>query len=285
MDILENPIVRLLSQGLSMMLLQHYQSAKLPGLVEMIWEQYSDQPMQWRILPSGKVELIFCLSELTNVQAKNIDNHNNPTRHFCFLSGLHTRPLYMSFERFHFVGVQLSPLAVKTFFGLPAQEVLDGAIEGALLLDEVHRIEDVLRTFTSFQERAQWLENELLSRIKETPELHMAMKLSAYTKELAYRRFFQDGEKVELNLGYSRTQTYRIFKDWFGVSSGSYLRLLQFVQTIHFLHENQSNLTTIGLQKGYFDQSHFIRSFKDFADMTPGEYRAQKTDFPGQLSY
>jgi AraC-like DNA-binding protein len=42
-------------------------------------------------------------------------------------------------------------------------------------------------------------------------------------------------------------------------------------------------LIDVGLENGYYDQSHFIRSFHEFADMTPGEYRRQMSSIPGQL--
>jgi len=34
------------------------------------------------------------------------------------------------------------------------------------------------------------------------------------------------------------------------------------------------NLTTIGIQSGYFDQAHFIREFKMFLNQTPSDYQA-----------
>lgn len=95
----------------------------------MIWEQESDTPSNWQILPSGFVELIFNLGPaMENVQGKRVGGAFNPTEEFCFLSGIHTQPLYMSFPRFKIMGVQMHPLAVKAVFGLPCKEVRDWAL-------------------------------------------------------------------------------------------------------------------------------------------------------------
>ena len=39
-----------------------------------------------------------------------------------------------------------------------------------------------------------------------------------------------------------------------------------------------SNLTTIGLQAGYYDQAHFISDFKAFAGLSPKDFRCQTTE-------
>jgi len=37
--------------------------------------------------------------------------------------------------------------------------------------------------------------------------------------------------------------------------------------------ENCKNLTSVGLELGYYDQAHFSREFKCFAGITPSAYR------------
>jgi AraC-like DNA-binding protein len=46
------------------------------------------------------------------------------------------------------------------------------------------------------------------------------------------------------------------------------------------LKNNFTSLTHLGLEAGYFDQSHFIRQFRNFADCTPSQYI--KEQFPMQ---
>ena len=84
-------------------------------------------------------------------------------------------------------------------------------------------------------------------------------------------------------MGYSRAHTHRLFNEWFGLSSQKYQRLMKFVHTLESLHYSEEPLTAIGLNQGYFDQAHFIRTFKEFAEMTPGAYRQLKPNLLGQF--
>ena len=141
-----------------------YVPRSLFPLVHAIWEQRAEEPQGWKILPSGRVELIFNLGPtMQDLQGKRIGGTFNPTEHFCFLSGLHTRPLFMSFPRFHVMGVQMEPVAVKAFFGIPCEEVRDWAVRGEEVLKEVNAIEDRLRSPGPFEAKARWLEAHLLN--------------------------------------------------------------------------------------------------------------------------
>jgi AraC-like DNA-binding protein len=58
---------------------------------------------------------------------------------------------------------------------------------------------------------------------------------------------------------------------------------MQFIRSVEALHNPTAKLGDVAFSSGFYDQAHFIRSFKDFADMTPGAYRKQMTNRPGQL--
>ena len=97
-----------------------YIPTKLTGIVELIWEQEIFDPGRFTVLPSGKVELILPIHPIANLEAIKIGSQDNPMNNYsCFLSGLHTRPLKMTFEKFHAFGVQMKPVAVKALFNMP----------------------------------------------------------------------------------------------------------------------------------------------------------------------
>jgi AraC-like DNA-binding protein len=189
----------------------------------------------------------------------------------------------MTFDKFHTFGIQMKPVAVKALFGMPLCDIKDYFVEGDVVLDTIHQMEDKLHGLNSFSERAKWFENFLLKKINETADLHNAINLNlAINKHIALK---QNGssKSIENLLGYSRTQTFRLFNDWFGMSVHSYLKLLQFIRTVETLHNKNIKLMDVGYDNGYYDQAHFIHTFQEFADMTPGEYRKQMTLFPGQI--
>lgn len=180
------------------------------------------------------------------------------------------------------IGIKMQPVAVFALFGIPGSEAKDFYIDGDAVVKQLEIIEDKLNSNIPFHEKAIWLENELLSKINETPELHTAVRLNKFTKNICTPNCEAD---IRTFTGYSRTQTYRLFNTWFGLSTNYYNRLLQFATSIKSMHRSKHKLTEIGIENGYFDQSHFIRSFKEFADITPGYYYKNMTNIPGQLSF
>lgn len=65
----------------------------------------------------------------------------------------------------------------------------------------------------------------------------------------------------------------RIFKKYVGITANEYRRICQHYFAFSHLKSGQfEKLTDVAFANGYFDQSHFIRSFKEFTNKTPNEY-------------
>ncbi len=261
-----------------------YVPTNLTGIVDLIWEQEIPYPGRFTILPSGKVELIFPIHPIENLDAVKIGEHDNPVNnHSCFLSGLHTRPLKMTFEKFHTFGVQMKPVAVKALFSIPLYEIRNYFVEGTEIFETIRMIEEQIHSNQSFKERAQWFENFLLKKIHETADLHTAINLDRAIKKHFIQKLNGSSKTIQDLMGYSRTQSFRLFNEWFGISAHSYQKLLQFIRAVETLHDSNLKLIDAGLENGFYDQSHFIRTFQEFAEMTPGEYRKQMTALPGLI--
>ena len=95
------------------------------------------------------------------------------------------------------------------------------------------------------------------------------------------------GERPDISAysGYSKMHTHRIFKDWLGLTPGKLLRYKQFLKAIDLIHHTDWNLSRITYECGFYDQSHFIRVFEEFAQLTPGAYQKNKGPIPGILSW
>jgi AraC-like DNA-binding protein len=261
-----------------------YIPTKLKGVVDLIWEHEISTPGRFAVLPSGKVELIFPIHPIETLDAVKITAHDNPVNNLaCFLSGLHTKPLKMAFDRFHAFGIQMKPVAVKALFGMPLSEIRNYFVEGEIVFENIRHMEAQINAKKCFLEKAQWFEDFLLKTINETADLHTAIHLDRIIKKHIIQKQYGSAKSIHDIMGYSRTQTYRLFNEWFGVSSQSYQKLLQFIRTVETLHNSDLKLIDLGFENGFYDQAHFIRSFQEFADMTPGEYRKIMSAFPGQI--
>ena len=265
---------------------QNYIPEKLKGFVELISHQKSYEPNTWTFLPDGISCLMFRLNSESGwdiLKAKSIHQMENPSRNFCLITGFSTTPVVISYNHFDYIAAFLRPIALNALFGIPANELRDLAIEGSHIIPDLDRVEDQLQELTNFHDRAQYLENWLYSKIKESSGLHTALSLQRLENKLASNHYRNDGKQLEDFMGYSRAQTHRIFNRWFGLSSQKYQRLQKFVRTLEHVHFSNDSLTSVSHRHGYFDQAHFIRSFKEFAHLTPSQYRTSQSELMAQF--
>ena len=75
---------------------------------------------------------------------------------------------------------------------------------------------------------------------------------------------------------YSKRYIEKLFREKVGVHPKLFSRIIRLQHTLKSLNNcPPAQLTRLAYQSDYFDQSHFIRDFKDLAGITPREYLAE----------
>jgi AraC-like DNA-binding protein len=57
----------------------------------------------------------------------------------------------------------------------------------------------------------------------------------------------------------------------------------RYIHSLVATHSSSDPLTTVALRSGFYDQSHFIRTFKSFTGISPGDYRRRQSNVVGHL--
>jgi AraC-like DNA-binding protein len=63
-----------------------------------------------------------------------------------------------------------------------------------------------------------------------------------------------------------------LFKKWVGLSPKFYSRIVRFNYIFDLVQKNKYNWNDLAYEAAFYDQSHFIRSFKNFTGENPTDY-------------
>jgi AraC-like DNA-binding protein len=73
-------------------------------------------------------------------------------------------------------------------------------------------------------------------------------------------------------VGSSDRNLERLFREYVGLSPKTFCRIVRFQRALRSLEEAGEGWAAIAADCGYYDQSHLIRDFREFARQTPSAY-------------
>lgn len=140
---------------------------------------------------------------------------------------------------------------------------------------QIDQLEEQLSGATSDSERIVVTETFLLSIFKEKYIDAKILKAHSIIKQSIGMMPVHDiAKKIDL----SEKQFNRKFIESTGISPKLYSRLERFYYAVMKMKQNDQSLTSIALDAGYFDQSHFIHEFRSFTNTTPKAYLNNQKD-------
>ncbi|BEM88372.1 helix-turn-helix domain-containing protein [Serratia marcescens] len=91
-------------------------------------------------------------------------------------------------------------------------------------------------------------------------------------------------EKVSIISGYSKWHLQRLFKHYFGITLGTYIRNRKLSRSAILLKQHQGNILDVALASGFASQQCYTRAFKRFFGETPNSFRNSRGwDFSMQI--
>lgn len=173
------------------------------------------------------------------------------------------------------VSVRFKPGAVYLFTDVCLDEVTDLVVDAELIFGKgIKQLEHEIADFTGPREIIEKIETFLLSKLLENIRNH-----DFYTTiKLIYSNpLFAKIEDIQADkINYKRID--REFNKKLGLPPKLFMRIVRFnyATKLLYCHPNES-LCQIAYEANYFDQAHFIRSFKEFAGILPKNYTQYRT--------
>lgn len=173
-------------------------------------------------------------------------------------------------EYFGIFGVYLYPHAFLQLFHLPANELSNHyATMSSVLGKDGEMLEDKMMLASNNPQRAKLVSDFLKKRLKNVKTEHTAISSAIASVVDSYHTSSVQA-LADTNF-LSLRQFERRFKELSGFSPKSFLRITRFNSVLNKDFQHQS-LTEIGIECGYYDQSHFIHDFQKFSGISPKEY-------------
>ncbi|WP_316793673.1 helix-turn-helix transcriptional regulator [Pedobacter frigoris] len=172
-------------------------------------------------------------------------------------------------KRHHTIIVSLKPCGMYRLLGISMDEIVDKDFDARLVMGkEIDELIDRLKEAKTNYQKNQIVQGYLLLKL---PRLKPALPFDRAMLHLVHANGNLTVDQVASQSCVSTRQFERVCLERIGLSPKLYARMVRFSYA-YKLKEiyPQMPWSQISYMCGYFDQTHFIRDFKQFAKFTPG---------------
>ena len=191
-----------------------------------------------------------------------------------FLHGLTTKHSGKTAKgSFRNIGVYFQPHAIKAIFGTDAFELTNQYVDLQALVK--NDLASQLLEAASTEKKIQILSLFLCDRLDQNK--HRENPRIAWTLERIIKQGAETSlTEIQAELNLSERSLERIFKTDIGLSPKLFTRITRFQSSLNHLRSQKfDSLTDVALSNLFYDQSHYIREFKEFAGVTPKQFLRQ----------
>lgn len=256
---------------------QIYPTEPLRKYVRYFWTLEDDSlcfsEKTFKIMSDGLAGLILVENKKSFL---NTDNQELPQLFLYGQTTQHTE--HKAIKNFRNIGVYFQPTALKSIFGIDADELTNQHIDINELIKT--NITDQLLNTATAEQRIELLSSFLMQQAEQRKSENEKV---SFASEQLQKGVSLPTIQNELNI--SERSLERYFKQHIGISPKLYARINRFQSALESLRRTDfETLTDIAYQNNYFDQSHFIRDFKEFAGTSPKHFilhaNEQVANFP-----
>jgi AraC-like DNA-binding protein len=258
-------------------------SEPLSRYVKLYWTLEECGPttaIRERVFPDGCMELIFHYGDLFR---RHTDT-NSIIQPRSFVHGQLIR--YMDIEstgRIGIFGVRFFPHGLRAFSNIDANELTGNAIgiEDLWGPDGLVLQQQILAAPLTVS-RIKIIEAFLLGVLRQHLESAVGYCVSAIVNSSGLKSIQVLSQEVNL----SRRHLERSFNGAVGMSPKMFARIVRFQHALNRVEkDHESSLTGIAYSSGFYDQSHFIKDFKEFSGLNPRLYFKADIEFAKYFTF
>jgi AraC-like DNA-binding protein len=248
-------------------------SPQFADLVKCFWSleyQKSAANGPEPLVPDGCVEIIFNLADRFR---RYYQNGYTETQAVSLVAGqMYSSVLIAPSGNVSLFGIRFRPAGAFPFFRFGMCELAD-RIESleSVWGGEVAGIEERLSFATNFEYQIAVAESVLAER------LHQQIAVDPWLIKAVDIISTQNGtksvSKIAKDIGISERGLERRFRDYIGLTPKMYSRIVRFQRVLKTLESTvKPDISDTALLFGYYDQSHLINDFRQFAGTSPAAF-------------
>jgi len=203
---------------------------------------------------SGVIESIGSLSTIKNA----------------WFTGVFIKPLFYSpIPRAGAACIQLKPQALNLLWKVNPSELINQLIPADLILgNKVKNLREHILETESLELKGEVIVDFLLQEKRSSEDRE---SISSYIiSQIVNGKSLSD---IYSEMCFSAKHTIKRFKEEIGIRPKRFQNLMRVTHTMPALFNlNQRSTAQIAVEHGFYDQSHFIQTFKTFCEITPQEY-------------
>lgn len=164
------------------------------------------------------------------------------------------------------------PFALSTIFNVSAKKIIEDSLDlSNWSPHKTNALKTQLMHSGSTARKTEVFDNLLIHQLQQN---HKECETIKYvTDEIMCHPGTEILSNLLSKLNLNERTFQRVFKKYVGITPNQYRRICQFQVSFEQLRGKEFNkLTDIAYDNGFADQSHFIRSFKEFTQITPNDY-------------
>lgn len=164
------------------------------------------------------------------------------------------------------------PFALATTFNIPANKLNKEPIDlSSWSPHKINALETQLIYASSTSRKVEVLDNLLIHQLTQNKkECEIIQNI---TDQIIYNPGTEILSEVLEKFKLNERTFQRIFKKYVGVTPNQYRRICQFhISFAQLRAKDFEKLSDVAYDNGFADQSHFIRSFREFTQVTPQDY-------------
>ncbi len=175
-------------------------------------------------------------------------------------------------DNFILIAYFFKPFALYSLFGVSAHELTDSPIDLKLLAaKQTVELNERLLNAGSTTEMISLLDDYIYGLITKVKSDLRVIKF--VTDQIAANPSREILVNIQKETYLTERTFQRLFEKNIGISPNLFRWVSQFNAAFHQLNSPRfTKLSDIAFEHGYADQSHYIRAFKEFTNITPGDY-------------